>query len=95
MDCMRQTRGAATATSTTLKSRPTAIRKGQRRTQDLEVRRKMRFDIQWHIAAQQDYVYLYAVGVTGSWQPYVKHYAPNPTCNYGGRAAVLWLERSE
>jgi hypothetical protein len=38
-------------------------------------------------------VYLYAVGVAGSWQPYVKNYAPNPTFNYGGRAAALWLER--
>ncbi len=71
----------------------TAMLKEQRRTKDLEARRKMIFDIQRHIAEQQYYVYLYAVGVTGSWQPYVKNYAPNPTFNYGGRAAALWLER--
>jgi peptide/nickel transport system substrate-binding protein len=71
----------------------TAMLKEQRRTQDLEARRKIIFDIQRHIAEQQYYVYLYAVGVTGSWQPYVKNYAPNPTFNYGGRAAALWLER--
>src|SRR5712691_10662712 len=71
----------------------TAMLKEQRRTKDLEARRKMIFDIQRHIAEQQYYVYLYAVGVTGSWQPYVKSYAPNPTFNYGGRAAALWLER--
>ncbi len=33
------------------------------------------------------------MGVAGSWQPYVKNYAPNSTFNYGGRAAALWLER--
>jgi peptide/nickel transport system substrate-binding protein len=71
----------------------TAMLKEQRRTQDLEARRKIIFDIQRHIAEQQYYVYLYAVGVTGSWQPYVKNYAPNPTFNYGGRAAALWIER--
>ncbi len=31
--------------------------------------------------------------VTGTWQPYVKNYAPNTTVDYGGRAAALWLER--
>ena len=67
--------------------------KEQRRTKDLEARRKIIFDIQRHIAEQQYYVYLYAIGVTGSWQPYVKNYAPNPTFNYGGRAAALWIER--
>ena len=25
--------------------------------------------------------------------PYVKNYTPNPTFDYGGRAAALWLER--
>jgi hypothetical protein len=30
---------------------------------------------------------------TGSWQPYVKNYAPNLSFDYGGRAAALWLER--
>ena len=31
--------------------------------------------------------------VTGSWQPYVKHYAPNLGNDYGNRAAALWLDR--
>ena len=39
------------------------------------------------------YVYLYGVGVTASWQPYVKNYAPNPSFDYGNRAAALWLDR--
>lgn len=30
-------------------------------------------------------------GITGSWPPYVKNYAPNPSFDYGGRAAALWL----
>jgi hypothetical protein len=38
-------------------------------------------------------VYLYCIGFTGSWQPSVKNYAPNPTFDYGGRAAALWLDR--
>ena len=71
----------------------TAMLKEQRRTKELAARRQIIFDIQRHIAEQQYYVCLYAVGVTGSWQPYVKNYAPNPTFNYGGRAATLWLER--
>jgi hypothetical protein len=33
------------------------------------------------------------VGVTGSWQPHVKHYAPNLSFDYGSRAAALWLDR--
>jgi peptide/nickel transport system substrate-binding protein len=71
----------------------TAMLKEQRRTQDREARKKIIFDMQRYIAEQQYYVYLYSVGVTGSWQPYVKNYAPNPTFDYGGRAATLWLER--
>jgi len=31
--------------------------------------------------------------ITASWQPYVKNYAPNPSFDYGGRAAALWLDR--
>jgi hypothetical protein len=30
---------------------------------------------------------------TGSWQPHVKNYAPNPSFDYGNRAAALWLDR--
>jgi ABC-type transport system substrate-binding protein len=71
----------------------TAMLKEQRRTKDLETRKKIIFDMQRYIAEQQYYVYLYCVGITGSWQPYVKNYAPNPTFDYGSRAAALWLER--
>jgi peptide/nickel transport system substrate-binding protein len=71
----------------------TAMLKEQRRTKDLEARKKLIFDLQRYIAEQQYYVYLYAVGITGSWQPYVKNYTPNLTFDYGGRAAALWLER--
>jgi peptide/nickel transport system substrate-binding protein len=71
----------------------TAMLKEQRRTRDLEARKKLIFDLQRYIAEQQYYVYLYCVGITGSWQPYVKNYAPNPTFDYGGRAATLWLDR--
>jgi peptide/nickel transport system substrate-binding protein len=71
----------------------TAMLKEQRRTKDLEARRKIIFDMQRYIAEQQYYVYLYSVGVTGSWHPSVKNYAPNPTFDYGGRAATLWLDR--
>ena len=49
--------------------------------------------MQRYIVEQQYYVYLYAVGVAGSWLPYVKNYAPNPTFDYGGRAVALWLEQ--
>jgi len=70
-----------------------AMLKEQRRTQDLEARKKLIFDLQRYIAEQQYYVYLYAVGVTGTWQPYVKNYAPNATFDYGSRVAALWLDR--
>jgi len=63
------------------------------RTPDLEARKQLIFDLQRYLAEQQYYVYLYCVGNTGSWQPYVKNYAPNPTFDYGGRAAALWLDR--
>ena len=44
-------------------------------------------------AAQQHYVYANSAMMTGSWQPYVKNYAPNQTFDYGSRAAALWLDR--
>jgi hypothetical protein len=42
---------------------------------------------------EQYYVYLFTQMFTGSWQPYVKNYTPNPTFDYGSRVAALWLER--
>jgi peptide/nickel transport system substrate-binding protein len=71
----------------------TAMLKAQRRTKDLEARKQLIFDIQRYAAEQQYYVYTSAVMLTGSWQPYVKHYAPNMTFDYGSRVAALWLER--
>jgi ABC-type transport system substrate-binding protein len=71
----------------------TAMLKEQMRTRDLEARRKLIFDIQRYAAEQQYYVYLYCAGITGSWAPYVKNYAPNPSFDYGNRAAALWLDR--
>jgi len=71
----------------------TGMLKEQMRIKELEARRKLVFDIQRYAAEQQYYVYLYCVGITGSWQPYVKGYAPTPNFDYGSRAAALWLER--
>jgi peptide/nickel transport system substrate-binding protein len=71
----------------------TAMLKEQMRTQDLEARRKIIFDLQRYAAEQQYYVYLYCVGITGSWYPYVKNYAPNQSFDFGSRAAALWLDR--
>ena len=71
----------------------TTMLKEQRRTKELEARKKLIFDMQRYIAEQQYYVYLISIMFTGSWQPYVKNYAPNPTFDYGGRTAALWLER--
>jgi len=71
----------------------TAMLKAQRRTQDLEARKQLIFDIQRYEAEQQYYVYLYCPMSTGSHQPYVKNYAPNALEEYGMAAAVLWLER--
>jgi hypothetical protein len=45
------------------------------------------------MAEQQHYVCLVSPMYTGSWQPYVKNHAPNPTFDYGSRVAALWLER--
>jgi peptide/nickel transport system substrate-binding protein len=73
--------------------RMTGMLKEQMRIKDLEARRRLIFDIQRYAAEQQHYIYLYSVGITGSWQPHVKNYAPNPTFDYGSRAAALWLDR--
>jgi peptide/nickel transport system substrate-binding protein len=71
----------------------TAMFTAQRRTPDVEARKHLVFDMQRYAAEQQYYVYLFSGIVTASWQPYVKHYAPNFTHDYGGRAAALWLDR--
>jgi peptide/nickel transport system substrate-binding protein len=71
----------------------TAMLKEQRRTKDLETRRKIIHDIQRYAAEQQYYVYLNSGVITASWQLYVKNYAPNHSFDYGSRAASLWLER--
>ncbi len=71
----------------------TAMLKEQRRTKDLEARKKIIFDIQRYAAEQQYYMYLNSGMFTGTWQPYVKNYGPNPSFDYGGRAAALWLDR--
>lgn len=49
--------------------------------------------VTWPYAAEQQYVYIYSVEQTGSWGAYVKNYAPNPSFDYGNRAAALWLDR--
>src|SRR5262245_13248222 len=67
--------------------------KEQMRTRDVEARRALIFDIQRYAAEQQYYVYLYSAGVTASWRPYVKNYAPNLSFDYGNRAAALWLDK--
>jgi peptide/nickel transport system substrate-binding protein len=71
----------------------TAMLKEQRQTKELEARRKIIFAVQRYAAEQQYYVYLNSGMITGTWQPYVKNYAPNLTFDYGGRAAALWLDR--
>ncbi len=70
-----------------------AMLREEMRTKDLEARRKLLFDIQRYAAEQQYYVYLFCIGLTGSWQPYVKNYAPNSSFDYGNRSAALWLDR--
>jgi peptide/nickel transport system substrate-binding protein len=74
--------------------RMTGMLKEQMRIKDVEARRRAVFDIQRYAAEQQHYVYLYNTGLTASWQPYVKGYAPNPTFDYGSRAAALWLDKA-
>jgi peptide/nickel transport system substrate-binding protein len=71
----------------------TAMLKEQRRTKDLEVRKKLIHDIQRYAAEQVYFVYLNAIIITASWQPYVKNFGPNITFDYGSRAAALWLDR--
>ena len=71
----------------------TAMLKEQMRVKDVETRRQIVFDIQRYAAEQQYYVYLYCTGLTGSWAPSVKGFAPNMTFDYGSRVAALWLER--
>ena len=70
-----------------------ALLKEQRRTKDLEARKQLIFDIQRYAAEQQYYVYTNANMLTGSWQPYVKNFAPNMSFDHGNRAAALWLDR--
>src|SRR6266581_1395909 len=71
----------------------TALLKKQRRTKDLEARKQLIEAFQRYVAEQQYYVYTISAMMTGSWQPYVKNYAPNQTFDYGSRVAALWLER--
>jgi peptide/nickel transport system substrate-binding protein len=70
-----------------------AMLQEQRRTKDLEARKKLIFDIQRYIAEQQYYVFTTSGMITGTWQPYVKNYAPNLSFDYGGRTAALWLDK--
>jgi peptide/nickel transport system substrate-binding protein len=71
----------------------TAMLKEQRRTKDLEARKKIIYDIQRYAAEKQYFVYLNSNLITASWQSYVKNYSPNITFDYGSRAAALWLDR--
>jgi peptide/nickel transport system substrate-binding protein len=71
----------------------TAMLKEQRRTKDLEARKKIIHDIQRYAAEQVYFVYLNAIILTASWQPYVKNFGPNITFDYGSRTAALWLDR--
>jgi peptide/nickel transport system substrate-binding protein len=71
----------------------TAMVQEQRRTKDPAARKQILVDVQRYAAEQQYYVYLFSAMLTSSWQPYVKHYAPNLTFDYGSRVAELWLER--
>jgi peptide/nickel transport system substrate-binding protein len=71
----------------------TALVQEQRRTKDPEARKQLIFDIQRYAAEQQYYVYLSSQVITGSWQPYVKNYAPNLSADFGSRVAALWLDR--
>jgi peptide/nickel transport system substrate-binding protein len=70
-----------------------AMLQEQRRTLDQEARKKLIFDIQRYIAEQQYYVFTTSGMITGTWQPYVKNYAPNLSFDYGGRTAALWLDK--
>ena len=74
-------------------SKMTSMLKEQRRTKNLEARKEIIYAFQRYEAEQQYYVYANSAMLTGSWQPYVKNYAPNQIFDYGGRAAALWLDR--
>jgi ABC-type transport system substrate-binding protein len=67
--------------------------KEQRRTRDLEARKRIIYEFQRYEAEQQYYVYTNSNTLTASWQQYVKNYAPNQTFDYGSRVAALWLDR--
>jgi len=54
----------------------TAMLKEQRRTKDLEARKKIIHDIQRYAAEQVYFVYLNSIIITASWQPYVKNFGP-------------------
>ena len=71
----------------------TSMLKEQRRTKDLEARKKIIIEFQRYVAEQQYYVYGNSNMITSTWQPYVKNYAPNQTFDYGSRVAALWLDR--
>src|SRR5260370_42521989 len=71
----------------------TALLKEQRRTRDLEARKKLIYEFQRYVAEQQYYVYMTSAMMTGSWQPYVKNYAPKQTFDYGGRGWPLCVGR--
>jgi peptide/nickel transport system substrate-binding protein len=71
----------------------TAMLKEQRRTRDLEARKRIIYEFQCYEAEQQYYVYANSIMITATWQPYVKNYAPNQTFDYGSRVAALWLDR--
>ena len=71
----------------------TAMLKEQRRTRNLEARKKIIYAFQRYEAEQQYYVYANSITITASWQPYVKNYAPNLSADFGSRAAALWLDR--
>ena len=70
-----------------------AMLKEQQQTKGLEARKNIIFDIQRYAAKQQYYVYTNSGMITGSWQPYMKHYAPNLSFDFGSRVAALWLDR--
>ena len=70
-----------------------ALLREEMRTKDIEARKKLIFDIQRYAAEQQYYVCLYCIGLTSSWQPYVKNFAANSSFDYGNRSAALWLDR--
>jgi peptide/nickel transport system substrate-binding protein len=72
----------------------TAMIREQRRVKDVEARTKLIFDIQRYMAEQQHYVCVVTPMYTGSWQPYVKNYAPNSSFDYGNRSATLWLDKA-